>query len=216
MKEIHVPLEKPGEEIITEEIKSQDETVVSQGNDTLWTFNCPICRKYQLAEVINGKWTTTVIEGVLDDGEIIYGHDGMDGGGNRTFQCDHCGYEPSMEQDGGPTLDEEDFDDDDIELIRWFKAHGTQTKLLTFTCPECGGHKLAMIRTGHTTIVPIVLVYDKQKGNDGPGVVEEYMPEHRGGNLYYGCEDCGHSLRDKDDEPISDKRQMVRWLKKTQ
>lgn len=80
-----------------------------------------------------------------------------------------------------------------------------------FTCPECGGHELNLIKTNQIWVQPVEIVdgkleYGPMDAVDDPDSVE-------GSDWEFRCRNCGYAITNEDGQPIGDTEDLIEWCK---
>ena len=114
------------------------------GKDRLVQFACPGCGSHVLGQ---HTWLYGIrqVVGIAPDGEIRYGFHDIYTSESGGFSCWECGHElePDVQMDA--------------ELC--IRRYSRETGMHTFTCPECGGNELKMVKQGHTTSYRVSAVF---------------------------------------------------------
>jgi predicted RNA-binding Zn-ribbon protein involved in translation (DUF1610 family) len=116
-------------------------------------------------------------------------------------------------------MTEENQMDDTKTLLE--KAVSSETKVLTFKCPKCGGNRLQWdMHTPHYQYAIVRAIEVDEDGNSDYSRFGCYI----GGNpalwiaddMEYGstwsCSQCEHVITDDDGQPIDDESSLVAWM----
>jgi len=82
-------------------------------------------------------------------------------------------------------------------------TQNNEKKQLEFTCPQCGGHNLGEYLVNYETI------WVHKDGECEPGP-DEYWESDK---VRFFCWDCEYTIVDKNNNPIRDHENLVRWIK---
>lgn len=82
-----------------------------------------------------------------------------------------------------------------------------------FTCPECGGHELNLIKTAQIWVQPVTIV-----GTELEYGIHDTMDDpdsDEGSEWYFECRNrnCGFEIQDEYGERIGDTDDLIEWLK---
>jgi len=174
-------------------------------------FRCPECGGHHLDQWITGLGIVCGIVGVTQEGQILYDYrtETVNVSGTIFYKCRDCDFSVPCEDD-----------DDEFKVAAWIlRKYGEYADkpsiqpckekqagaLLKFTCPQCGGHKLVVVRLDACEVTPVEFLSDN--GELCFGRMTTVCVER-----VFRCHGCDFKLEFDTDDFNSSEKPLVRWL----
>lgn len=84
-------------------------------------------------------------------------------------------------------------------------------KAPVFTCPNCEGHELNLIKSNQIWVQPVVIVGDKLEY--GPMDAVDDPDSYEGSEWRFQCRNCEYVIKNVDGVEIWDTDELIEWCK---
>ncbi|MFH1114171.1 MAG: hypothetical protein V1792_09645 [Pseudomonadota bacterium] len=209
----------PGEELeLTNPSSPATEAATGpESRELVARFICPQCGGRYLDQWIIGLRVSCEVVGVTPEGHLLYdcSTEEADGNGEIRYSCRECDFDIPYDED-----EEYEDGDEDYFVAKWIfqncdecvreglkggseDDHAGTT--LKFTCPQCGGHRLQVIRLHTCEVTPV-------EGATAEGELSFGTMLYFGGEHSFQCLDCDFKLAPDVDDPNKVGQALASWI----